>query len=509
MNIMSQMSQWSQASDIPTSAIQPSQDSRATSAAGSQDEKINPELLPAHSAISDVSVGPRLSLPVPEHEFGFNMALETEAEPGAHTWSTNKGFTAQWLSKMSPYHGRKVIRLLVKGTPKNMKDYTEHLYKVACLLYDGAITPEQTVQLERKYKQLTAAVNRYAQTEDPLQQQLHIVVARCFDVFIKMAMNLQRMELATHTIRFLTSLVMALNYWEVYTLLRARPAIYQFLTLVSFDFHECYARFVRDSRAYAHTQQKLDNAVLCLAEQHAGRRKRRGSFSPNDASDNDDDNDNDNDHYNDNDSTSFETQENSLSSPVKRVVPRKRPRVDPKPARASASALSEFKAAASRSSNYDPDVVHECQLPAPENPSKVCLRRFSRKYELIRHQETVHSKKKKLFKCYVCVKQDPSIGPRIFTRHDTLAKHIRVNHRISGKEAKAEVAYLKKHAEIVEEGDITVQVGRRKTKVDFELRAHMEKKGSARQAPDGSIVFDEIDESAPDSIQSGDEELVY
>ena len=47
-----------------------------------------------------------------------------------------------------------------------------------------------------------------------------------------------------------------------------------------------------------------------------------------------------------------------------------------------------------KSSNYDPDVIHECQLPSAEEPHKLCLRRFSRKYELIRHQETVHSKKK-------------------------------------------------------------------------------------------------------------------
>lgn len=109
-------------------------------------------------------------------------------------------------------------------------------------------------------------------------------------------------------------------------------------------------------------------------------------------------------------------------------------------------------------------MVHECQLPSAEVPHKLCLRRFSRKYELIRHQETVHSKKKKLFKCYVCVKQNPGVGPRIFTRHDTLAKHIRVNHEIFGKEAKAEVAYSKKHAEVVEEGDITVHVGGGKQK---------------------------------------------
>ena len=145
-------------------------------------------------------------------------------------------------------------------------------------------------------------------------------------------------------------------------------------------------------------------------------------------------------------------------------------------------------------------MIHECQLPSAEEPHKLCLRRFSRKYELIRHQETVHSKKKKLFKCFVCVKQNPGVGPRIFTRHDTLAKHIRVNHKISGKEAKAEVAYSKKHAEVVEEGDITVHVGRRKTKVDFELRAHMEKRKSSG---------DDTNYMETSDLESGEEEVTF
>lgn len=91
------------------------------------------------------------------------------------------------------------------------------------------------------------------------------------------------------------------------------------------------------------------------------------------------------------------------------------------------------------------------------------------------------------------------MGPRIFTRHDTLAKHIRVNHEIFGKEAKAEVAYSKKHAEVVEEGDITVHVGRRKTKVDFELRAHMEKTGN--ESFGGYLETSDL--------ESGDEEVVF
>ncbi|GEQ67548.1 hypothetical protein JCM33374_g1213 [Metschnikowia sp. JCM 33374] len=492
MNIMSSMSQWSQASDLPTSGGQPSQDSTVTSVEGSQDAKPTNETSPA-TLNTDFSRTGSVGSVSPSPATGNAVQTGT---------TEVKGFTNQWLNKGTPYNQKKTIKLLVKGVPSNMKDYAEHLYKVSCLLYDGELTYDQTNKLERKFVILTGSLSRYSQSGDPSKSQLYLVVEKCFDVFIKMSMNSKKMEVATHTIRFLTTLVMDLNYWEIYNLLRWRPAIYQFLMLINFDLHECYTRFIREYQNYTYKQEEIEEQVLYKAKDDATR-KRRGSFSDISTPD-----------ASDNESTSFDTQEPveraEVPSPsrVKENQQRKRPRTEPKPSNHRVVQRAEFKLAPStRSSNYDPDVVHECQLPAPEDPSKVCLRRFSRKYELIRHQETVHSKKKKLFKCYVCVKQDPSIGPRIFTRHDTLAKHIRVNHRISGKEAKAEVAYSKKHAEIVEEGDITVHVGRRKTKVDFELRAHMDKKGAAREGPDGSIIFDEIDESAPDSIHSGDEGL--
>lgn len=94
------------------------------------------------------------------------------------------------------------------------------------------------------------------------------------------------------------------------------------------------------------------------------------------------------------------------------------------------------------------------------------------------------------------------MGPRIFTRHDTLAKHIRVNHKMTGHDAKAEVTFSKKNAEIVEEGDITVHVGRRKTKVDFELRATMEKRRSLREEQDENGYYLTSD------LDSGDEEVI-
>lgn len=410
----------------------------------------------------------------------------------------------------------RMVDILERGTPTTGADYAEHLYKVASLLLDGQLSETQAELLEKKLLALADMLPQFVEAEDPAASQLYLVVERCFDVLIRVATGSLKVLVSTLAIRFLTTVVMTLNYWELYNLLRWKPAIYQFLTLIRFDLNNCYARFVRDYLKYEFRPSDVPSAVLKAAAATKERDRidmeRRLSLSQSPELESADERSplyamnkelsEDHDRF---------VTEQMLSEDGERPIPRERRKmkVDAKLAAHRVIKRADIKVApSSRSSNYDPDVVHECQMASPDEPDKLCLRRFSRKYELIRHQETVHSKKKKLFKCFVCIKQDPSIGPRIFTRHDTLAKHIRVNHRISGKEAKAEVAYSKKHAEIVEEGDITVHVGRRKTKVDFELRAHMEKKGLAREAPDGSIIFDDID-SPPDSLEDGDDDDMY
>lgn len=352
-----------------------------------------------------------------------------------------------------------------------------------------------------KFTFLVQLLPQFVETENPATSQLYIVVERCFDVFIKISTNLQSLEVANVTIAFLSSVILNLNYWELYNVLQWQPAIYQFLTLINFDLNECYSRFVNDYKKYAYKQGTIPENVLAHAAEVKERMRRDADQSQSPTPEAEGEKQPvsliTKELREDHDKFVLEQMEEK-EKPIPRE--RRKIRVDAKLAAHRIIKRTESELAAnSRSSNYDPDVVHECQLPlSSEDPSKLCLRRFSRKYELIRHQETVHSKKKKLFKCFVCVKQDPAIGPRIFTRHDTLAKHIRVNHRISGKEAKAEVAYSKKHAEIVEEGDITVHVGRRKTKVDFELRAHMERKGSSRES---LLVFDD-DDSQVGSLDS-------
>ena len=391
------------------------------------------------------------------------------------------------------------ISILIKALPLSTEEYANHLNKIANILVEEKFDPKHTTALHNKYRELMDMVEQFVNFADPLKSQLYLVIERNFEIMMKISTSYKSLEISTLTIRFLTTVFMNLNYWELYNLLTWKPVIYHFLNLIGLDIHECYQRFLNDYEYYSYDKVKQP---LALPRSRARARKRKirkmiddlemtaeekertqqfFSLNPDTA---------DHDKYVADIISGANKQKRTFRPDVKL----EHHKIIKKPVHAPT-----YDRAAGKSSNYDPDVVHECQLPSAEVPHKLCLRRFSRKYELIRHQETVHSKKKKLFKCFVCVKQNPAVGPRIFTRHDTLAKHIRVNHEIFGKEAKAEVAYSKKHAEVVEEGDITVHVGRRKTKVDFELRAHMEKTGN--ESFGGYLETSDL--------ESGDEEVVF
>lgn len=411
----------------------------------------------------------------------------------------------QLLTQKGQFSLDEVVSILNICTPQSLDEYNEHLFKIISLIYEDQIGPDRFPILEKKLYELMDVLPVFISKEDLIHSRLYTIVEKCFDLLIKISTNHRNVDLSTKTIRFLTNLIMSLNYWELYNLLTWKPSIYHFLSIIQFDLNECYAKFIKDYSRYKYNQTSSDeNVKLKTKNKRPKSKKSISQESGNTVSPMSDD-------------ASISTSENisGSSTPSSFVNPstddhdkfvsqslagltaseKKKIRVESKLASHRIIKKTSVAKPSNKSSNYDPDVVHECQLPSADEPDKMCLRRFSRKYELIRHQETVHSKKKKLFKCYVCVKQSPNIGPRIFTRHDTLAKHIRVNHKISGREAKAEVAYSKKHAEIVEEGDITVHVGRRKTKVDFELRAHMEKRKSSK---DMSDLDDDMDDDMGD-----------
>lgn len=489
-----------------------------TSATGSQDlSKEMPQKSTEPTGVSphSVPVSP-VVLAAPVAKQGAPLVTALLPQKVELPGFSNYSYTTA-LIRSGNYTLNQIVEILDDSVPEDALDYTEHLFKLATLVHEGHLSEAQLSLLVRKFSSLVELLPKFVNTEDPADSKLYLLVERCFDIFVKISTGKGNVLLATLTIRFLTSIMMNLNYWEIYNLLRWKPAIYQFLTLIQFDLTACYGRFIRDYLKYSYRQALLPEDSMARAAEYRERHRRLNErrMSRTSSPDLEGGSEDKTPLYYMNKEISEDhdrfVSEQLAATDRERNIPRERRkiRVDSKLAAHRIIKKPDIKVApSSRSSNYDPDVVHECQLPSPDEPDKICLRRFSRKYELIRHQETVHSKKKKLFKCFVCVKQDPTIGPRIFTRHDTLAKHIRVNHRISGKEAKAEVAYSKKHAEIVEEGDITVHVGRRKTKVDFELRAHMERKGSAREAPDGSIIFEDMIDS-PDSLDSGEENEIY
>lgn len=427
----------------------------------------------------------------------------------------------KYIDGMEGLHIYDVVNVLCECNPDNIEEYNKHLYTILRILNEQKVGYDQEERLVEKLDDLINNIFLFTDVHDPVHAKVHTTVERCFDSLIKLASNSKNLKLATKSIRFLTFLVMNLNYWELYNILSWRPSLYHFLSMINFNLHECYSKFIhnyakydylrtREKRLSEDKREKTDrNKAAILARESDYSRSpsidsnsaeisgRRSPLSTRSSS------------------VGFNTSAHEYDKPHPynlselSAKEKKKINVDSKLAAHRIIKKSAANKASKKSSNYDPDVLHECQLASPDEPGGLCLRKFSRKYELIRHQETVHSKKKKLFKCYVCVKQNPAMGPRIFTRHDTLAKHIRVNHKISGREAKAEVAYSKKNAEIVEEGDITVHVGRRKTKVDFELRAHMEKRRDSKNSSDnGSEIMEEGVEAiadSPSAINSQDE----
>jgi 26S proteasome regulatory subunit N4 len=111
--------------------------------------------------------------------------------------------------------------------------------------------------------------------------------------------------------------------------------------------------------------------------------------------------------------------------------------------------------------------LHQCQLTNPST-NQPCLKSFSRPYDLIRHQDTIHAQRKKIFRCIVCSGLYPqalypdrygdvemmdvdSTGKKekTFSRGDALSRHVRVKHELSGDEATRAIQWAKDNVEYV------------------------------------------------------------
>lgn len=95
---------------------------------------------------------------------------------------------------------------------------------------------------------------------------------------------------------------------------------------------------------------------------------------------------------------------------------------------------------------------HQCELINPST-GRPCNKQFSRPYDLIRHQETIHASKKKIFRCVICegrVNGGPGNGKlKTFSRGDALSRHIKVKHGLGGQEAVDLINEAKENVEFV------------------------------------------------------------
>ncbi|OBA21925.1 hypothetical protein METBIDRAFT_77466 [Metschnikowia bicuspidata var. bicuspidata NRRL YB-4993] len=95
---------------------------------------------------------------------------------------------------------------------------------------------------------------------------------------------------------------------------------------------------------------------------------------------------------------------------------------------------------------------HQCDLVNPSS-GKVCNRKFSRPYDLIRHQETIHASEKKIYRCVICegrANGGPGNGKqKTFSRNDALSRHIKVKHGLAGQEALDLINEAKENVEYV------------------------------------------------------------
>lgn len=92
---------------------------------------------------------------------------------------------------------------------------------------------------------------------------------------------------------------------------------------------------------------------------------------------------------------------------------------------------------------------HQCQLINPVT-KKPCLKIFSRPYDLIRHQETLHAPSKKIFRCMVCNQLSGGKAKKSFSRCDALSRHIKIKHGLAGDDVEFAMQYARDNVEYIE-----------------------------------------------------------
>lgn len=85
-----------------------------------------------------------------------------------------------------------------------------------------------------------------------------------------------------------------------------------------------------------------------------------------------------------------------------------------------------------------------CQEHTGTN-GEICGAKFSRTYDLTRHHNTVHSRKKVIFRCLECIKTLGTVGnTKTFSRLDALTRHVKSKHENLTVERQQEVTQFAK-----------------------------------------------------------------
>lgn len=100
--------------------------------------------------------------------------------------------------------------------------------------------------------------------------------------------------------------------------------------------------------------------------------------------------------------------------------------------------------------NHGPNEIYTCRLVNLVT-NEPCMAQFSRSYDLTRHQNTIHAKKKIVFRCSECIRALGDEGySKTFSRLDALTRHIKLKHedltpeqrQVVTKYAKENIGYV-------------------------------------------------------------------
>lgn len=152
------------------------------------------------------------------------------------------------------------------------EEYANHLNKIATIIFEEKFDPKHTTLLHSKYLELLNLVEQFVNFTNPLKSQLYLVIERNFEIMMQISTSYKSLDISTSTIRFLTTVFMNLNYWELYNLLSWKPVIYHFLNLIGLDIHECYQKFLNDYEYYSYEKVKQP---LALPRSRVRARKRK------------------------------------------------------------------------------------------------------------------------------------------------------------------------------------------------------------------------------------------